>query len=69
MQRANREACESLESKVEAGPSEGPKHDSAIHRDGLASVERSRLTDYVGSLSHDKLKELDRALKVALDLD
>lgn len=58
-----------LESQVEVGASEGLKHHSAIHCDGLVSVAKSHLTDFLGSLSREKLSELDRALKVALELD
>ena len=32
------------------------------------SLEKSRLTDYVGELAPDKLRELDRALLIALGL-
>ena len=47
---------------------EGLKHESAIQCDGLISLEKSRLTDYVGELAIDKLRELDSALLVALGL-
>jgi mRNA-degrading endonuclease toxin of MazEF toxin-antitoxin module len=32
------------------------------------SLEKSRLTDYVGELAPDKLRELDNALLVALGI-
>jgi mRNA interferase MazF len=57
-----------LSTQVAVGRNEGLKHDSAIHCDGLISIEKSRLTDFVGALSLEKLKELDRALSIALDL-
>ena len=47
---------------------EGLKHESAIQCDGLMSLEKSRLTDYVGELTTDKLRELDNALLVALGI-
>jgi mRNA interferase MazF len=47
---------------------EGLKHESAIQCDGLMSLEKSRLTDYVGELAPDKLRELDSALLTALGL-
>jgi len=47
---------------------EGLKHESAIQCDGLMSLEKSRLTDYVGELASDKLRELDGALLIALGL-
>jgi mRNA interferase MazF len=46
----------------------GFKARSAIQCDGLMSLEKSRLTDYVGELTPGKLSELDDALQVALAL-
>lgn len=57
-----------LSSQVAVGRNEGLKHDNAIHCDGLISIEKSRLTDFVGALSPEKLSELDRALSIALDV-
>ena len=37
--------------------------------DGLVGVDKSKLTDYVSTLSRLLLNSLDRALQVALDLD
>jgi len=34
----------------------------------LMSLEKFRLTDYVGELASDKLRELDRALHIAFGL-
>jgi mRNA-degrading endonuclease toxin of MazEF toxin-antitoxin module len=36
--------------------------------DNLVSLRKTDLTDFLGSLSRSKLAELDRALKMALDL-
>jgi mRNA interferase MazF len=47
---------------------EGLKHESAIQCDGLMSLEKSQLTDYVGELAADKLLDLDSALLIALGL-
>ncbi len=58
-----------LDSQVEIGTAEGLKHDSAIHCDGLISIAKYRLTDFLGSLSRKKLLELESALKVALELE
>jgi len=44
------------------------KHPSWIACDGLVSIPKSRLTDYVGSLPASKLVRLSRALRTALDL-
>lgn len=58
-----------LVSQVHVGVDEGLKHDSALHCDELVSLAKSRLTTYVGALSAPKLRELDRALVAALDVD
>jgi mRNA interferase MazF len=57
-----------LPTQVPVGTTEGLKHDSAIQCDGLMSIEKSRLTDFVGELSPTKLRELDAALAAALAL-
>ena len=59
---------QSLPTQVAVGPAVGLKHESGVHCDGLMSLEKSRLTDYVGELGVDKLRELDAALTVALGL-
>lgn len=58
-----------LPTQVSVGPAEGLKHESAIVCDGLISIEKSRLTDFIGALSPDKMRELDRALATALGLE
>jgi len=57
-----------LASQVAIGVDEGLKHDSSIHCDGLVSLPKSALTNYIGMLPPDKLALLDYALRVALDL-
>ena len=59
---------EGLATQVSVGTSEGLKHASWIFCDGLTSLPRSALTDYLGSLSPAKLEALNRALRIALDL-
>ena len=54
--------------KSPSGRAEGLKHASAIHGDGLVSLRKSALTDYVGSLGPQQLAALHVALKLALDL-
>jgi mRNA interferase MazF len=44
------------------------KHDSSIHRDELVSLPKSVLTDYVGSLSAEKVADLSKALRLAMDV-
>ena len=50
------------------GPNEGLKHDSCIHCDELVSLPKSLLTNFVGTLSPDKLASLQLALLIALDI-
>ena len=57
-----------LASQVAIGVDEGLKHDSSIHCDGLVSLPKSALINYIGMLPPNKLAELDYALRVALDL-
>ena len=57
-----------IATQVAVGFAEGLKHDSSINCDDLTRVEKSRLTNYVGKLSLERMAELDRALAIALDL-
>lgn len=57
-----------LHSQVQVGVEHGLKHESSIHCDELVSLPKSALTDYVGSLNPDTLRELDRALAFAVGL-
>jgi mRNA interferase MazF len=57
-----------LATQVRVGIDEGLKHDSSIHCDELVSMPKSILTHFVGALSHAKLRELNDALRIALDL-
>jgi mRNA interferase MazF len=59
---------EGLSTQVAVGPDEGLKHESWIMCDNLVSLRKADLTQYVGSLSAPKLTELNRALRMALDL-
>ena len=61
-------AYHGLDSQVSVGTESGLKHDSAIHCDELISLAKSVLSDYVGTLSDEKIAEMNRALAVALDL-
>ena len=58
-----------LSTQVRVGIEDGLKHDSSIHCDELVSLPKSSLTNFVGSLSTQKMAELDKALKIALDLN
>lgn len=57
-----------LSTQVLVGVNEGLKHDSSIHCDELVSLPKSVLTSFIGSLSPQKIEELDRALSIALDI-
>jgi mRNA interferase MazF len=58
-----------LSTQVRVGPDEGLKKDSSVHCDELVSLPKSVLTHYVGSLKRTRVKELDRALAIALGLE
>ena len=57
-----------LSTQVVVGTDEGLKHERSIHCDELVSVPKRALTDYVGTLSDSKLRELKTALAEALEL-
>jgi mRNA interferase MazF len=61
-------AYDGLATQVPLGVEDGVKHDSSIHCDNLISLQKSVLTNFIATLSAEKLAELDRALAVALDL-
>ena len=58
-----------LSTQVKVGTAEGLKHESSIHCDELVSLLKTMLTRYVGRVDQNKMKELDYALAVALDLE
>jgi mRNA interferase MazF len=55
--------------EVVVGVDEGLKHASVINCDQLLLIPKSSLTNYVGSLSPRKLRDLRGALRIALELD
>ena len=57
-----------LSTQVSVGPNEGLKHQSWILCDNLSSIPKIALTQYVGSLSGERILEVDRALSMSLDL-
>jgi mRNA interferase MazF len=59
---------EGLSTQVQVGVEEGLKHPSAIRCDELISILKTRLTDYVGILSEEKLIELRQALFYAIGI-
>jgi mRNA interferase MazF len=58
-----------LPTQVAIGIEEGLKHDSAVYCDDIFSLSKSMLTDYIGSLSPEKMEEVNAALRIALALD
>ena len=58
-----------LSTQLSVGPNEGLKKDSSVHCDELMSIPKPLLTHYVGSLSPNRLRDLDAALAVALGLE
>ena len=57
-----------LATQVDIGPQEGLRHESSVHCDELVSLQKSRLTQFVGSLGAEGTERLDHALMVALDI-
>lgn len=56
-------------SEVIVGVREGLKHESALKLDQVQTVERARLTSYIGHLDSEKMREACRALAVATGCD
>lgn len=57
-----------LSTQVPVGEKEGLKKHSSIFCDELVSIEKNRLTDFVGSLEAEKLGLLNRSLVIALGI-
>jgi mRNA interferase MazF len=57
-----------LRSEVVLTTEDGLPRDSAVRCDFLTLMFKRKLTHFVGSLSADKLKQLNHALRYALDL-
>lgn len=51
--------------EVIVGPEQGLKTDSAINLDHVQTVAQVRLHSFVGTLSHEKMSEVCRALMIA----
>jgi mRNA interferase MazF len=56
-------------SEVPVGVPEGLKHASAVNLDHVQTVEKARLTSYVGSLAPERMQAVCRALAVAFGCD
>ena len=57
-----------LTTEVVLGPDEGLPRTSALRCDFLTLMFKARLTQFVSTLSPEKIVDLNRALGVALDL-
>ncbi len=58
-----------ISTQIPVGIKEGLKHDSCIYCDELISIPKSSLTNYIGTLSYEKIEKLNHALKVALEVE
>jgi mRNA interferase MazF len=58
-----------LETEVAVGPEHGLTHTSYINCDQLVRIEKSKLTDFVGSLPAARIRSLNKSLRIALDLE
>ncbi|MCK4764467.1 MAG: type II toxin-antitoxin system PemK/MazF family toxin [Candidatus Aminicenantes bacterium] len=58
-----------ISTQVPVGIREGLKHDSCIYCDELISIPKSSLTNYIGTLSYEKIGALNKALRIALAIE
>lgn len=56
-------------SEVVVSVTEGLKHASAVNLDHVQTVEQARLERYVGRLGREKMREVCRALAIAVGCD
>jgi mRNA interferase MazF len=56
-------------SEVLVGVDEGLKHPSAVNLDHVQTVERARLTTYVGHIGAEKMRAICAALAIAVGCD
>ena len=57
-----------LRSEIVIGAEDGIPKQSAVRCDFLMLMFKKKLTDFIATLSHEKVKELSAALKYALEL-
>lgn len=58
-----------LETEVPVDESHGLKHMSTVQCDLVTSLPRANLTNFVGVLSESKMREVSRAMALALGID
>jgi mRNA interferase MazF len=56
-------------SEVPVGVGEGLKRESAVNLDHVQTIERARLVGYVGRLAPEKMRDVCRALAIAVGCD
>ena len=61
-------AYDGLATQVSLDVADGMKHHCSIHCDNLVSLQKSVLTNFVATLSDEKISELNQALAIALEL-
>ncbi len=55
--------------EVSVGPREGLRAESAVNLDHVQTVERARLVGFIGHAGDEKMREVCRALAVAVGCD
>lgn len=58
-----------LSTQVPVGPDDGLKHTSSTHCDELVSIPKTMLTNFIGTLSVEKMDVVNQALSIAPGLD
>ena len=58
-----------ISTQLPVGPDEGLKHDSSNYCDELISIPKNALTDYIGTLSSEKIRMLNKALQISLEVE
>ena len=58
-----------LSTQVQLGTEDSLKQTCSIHCDELISIPKSSLTDFIASLSPEKLSRLNEALEIAVGLE
>ena len=61
-------AYDGLATQVPLGVEDGLKHDCSIHCDNLISLQKPVLTNFIATLTAEKVELLNQTLAIALDL-
>ena len=57
-----------VRTEVAVGPELGLMHQSVLRCDELTSIEKTRLTDFVGRMPDDRMAEVNSAMLLALSI-